>query len=251
MDGLTGAGPQASRLRHKAIDAVQRWTDPREKELRKRRRLRRRTIRRNITSAVAVGADITLVAVSAPAWAIVIVGTWSGIVVITAAVSTRRYLAQRGKPLPHGTFRAQPLPPIGSAAHPLIARLVQAQRAMHDLHRTIDRTGLLPADAVQETVSDAESGAVALHAMAHQIVAMERAAAVAPVELNPMLSQLETGVTEYESMVAAAVRIVGLSGAPPQRLGDSPVRHAADRMAGFASALNDIARQPQSPRRDN
>ncbi|NNH74911.1 hypothetical protein HLB23_34535 [Nocardia uniformis] len=242
---LRGMGEQA-------FSAVRRWADPRERELRKRRRVRRRSLRLGTASGVTTIGTIGLVLISAPAWAVVVVGGGAVALVTGAAVTTKRYLQLRKDPLPPAAFRPRRLPPLRSAARAAISRLVRAERAMHGLGNQISRSGRLPVDDLTDTVETAASGAAALHALAADIAAMEDAAGILGQANSPLAdhiraatARLDTGVTEYEQMVSAAVRVLAVpeSAALADDLGWAMVnlRDAADRLDGWAQALTDLA----------
>lgn len=239
-----------------ALHAVRKWADPRERELRRRRRVRRRSLRWSAASGVTALGTAGLVAISAPVWAVVVVGGGAAALVTGAAVSTRRYLELRRNPLPPAAFVPRRLPAAQSAARAPIARLVRAERAFHALGRQIEASGRIPADDFADTVATAASGAAALHALAGDIAAMEKALAVVATshagaglrqQSGAMVGRLESGVTEYEQLVAAAGQILaaGASEAPTpvDEFGWAmfTLREAADRLDGWAQALTDLA----------
>ncbi|MFE3189761.1 hypothetical protein ACFXHA_12185 [Nocardia sp. NPDC059240] len=245
-DTLRGVGEQA-------LVAVRKWADPRERELRKRRRARRRSFRLGTASGLTTAGTVGLMLISAPAWAVVIVGGGAVALVTGTAVTAKRYLEMRREPLPQAAFVARKLPPIRSAARASIARLVKAERALHGLHLQIARSGRLPEDDLEDTVETAASGAAALHALAQDVVAMERASGALGVNsplgehVRAVSIRLDGGVVEYEGMVAAAARVLAVpdSAAVADQLGWAMVnlRDAADRLDGWAQALTDLADQ--------
>ncbi|MFI1917073.1 hypothetical protein [Nocardia sp. NPDC020380] len=189
--------------------------------------------------------------ISAPAWAVIVVGGGAVALVTGAAVTTKRYLELRKEPLPQAAFVPRKLPPIRSMARASITRLVRAERALHELGEQISRTGRLPAEDLADTLETATSGAAALHALASDVVAMERASgamgAYSPlVDHVQLISvRLDGGVVEFEGMVAAAARVLAVpeSAAIADDLGMAMVhlRDAADRLDGWAQALTDLA----------
>ncbi|MCP9624086.1 hypothetical protein FOH10_20025 [Nocardia otitidiscaviarum] len=244
-EALRGMGEQA-------FATVRRWADPRERELRKRRRVRRRSLRLGTASGVTTIGTIGLVLISAPAWAVVVVGGGAVALVTGAAVTTKRYLQIRNDPLPPAAFQPRRLPPVRSAARAAIARLVRAERAMHGLGNQIARSGRLPADDLADTLETAGSGAAALHALAADMVAMERAASALSPTNSPVAEhiriaagRLDAGVAEYERIVAATAQVLAVpeSAALADDLGWAMVdlRDAADRLDGWAQALTDLA----------
>ncbi|WP_245553220.1 phage shock envelope stress response protein PspM [Nocardia veterana] len=237
-----------------ALHAVRKWADPRERELRRRRRVRRRSLRWSAASGVTALGTAGLVAISAPVWAVVVVGGGAAALVTGAALSTRRYLELRRHPLPPAAFVPRRLPSVQSAARAPIARLVRAERAFHELGRRIAAGGRVPVDDLADTVATAESGAAALHALAGDIAAMEKTLEVVATsgagaglaeQVRAMVARLDAGVAEYEQLLAAAGQVlaVGPGDGPADAFGWAMVtlREAADRLDGWAQALTELA----------
>ncbi|MEU1958080.1 hypothetical protein [Nocardia sp. NPDC019304] len=239
-----------------ALVAVRRWADPRERELRRRRRARRRSFQLGTVSGLTTVGTVGLVALSAPVWAVVMVGGGAVALVTGAALSTRRYLRLRGAPLPQAAFIPRKLPPLWSKARPTIARLVRAEKALHGMGAQIARSHRLPPDELADMLETAASGAAALHALAADITAMEQGlgaigsadspAAVALTEnLRLILARLDAGVAEYEQVVAAAGRILAVPEHTVVRHNFDTIvadlRHASDRLDGWAQALIEVA----------
>ncbi|MEU8901741.1 hypothetical protein [Nocardia sp. NPDC048505] len=239
-----------------ALTAVRKWADPRERELRKRRRARRASFQLGTASGLTTAGAVGLVVISAPIGAVVVLGGFAVALVTGAAYSARRYLRLRSVPLPQAAYVPRKQPPLGSASRPAIARLAQAERAMHGLTAAIGRSNRLPPDEFAEMVETAASGAEALHALSVDIVHMERALiAVGSEAANALranvqfaVSRLEAGVAEYEQVVAAAGGVLAV----PESLVVahqfdtivSDLRHAADRLDGWAQALTEVADRP-------
>ncbi|WP_327119553.1 hypothetical protein OHB12_13760 [Nocardia sp. NBC_01730] len=248
-----------------ALVAVRRWADPRERELRRRRRVRRRSFQLGTVSGLTTAGTVGLVVISAPVWAVVMVGGGAVALVTGAALSTRRYLRLRGAPLPQAAFLPRKQPPLWSSARAPIGRLVRAEKALHGLGAQIRRSSRLPEDELADLLETAASGSAALHALAADITAMEQAlgtmgrsnspAAVALTEnLRFTLGRLDAGVAEYEQVVAAAGRILAVPEKTLLRHNFDTIvadlRHASDRLDGWAQALTEVADQsvPASPR---
>lgn len=250
---LTQRLPETLRgMGEQAFSAVRRWADPRERELRRRRRFRRRSLRLGTASGVTTIGTIGLVLISAPAWAVVVVGGGAVALVTGAAVTTKRYLQLRKETLPPAAFMPRKLPPLRSAVRASISRLVRAERAMHGLGNQIAVSGRLPEEDIVDTLETAGSGAAALHALAADVVAMEQAAGMLSQPNSPLhdhiraaTSRLDSGVAEYEQIVTAAARVLAVpeSAALADDLGWAMVnlRDAADRLDGWAQALTDLA----------
>ncbi|MEU7629187.1 hypothetical protein AB0C34_04260 [Nocardia sp. NPDC049220] len=239
-----------------ALVAVRRWADPRERELRRRRRARRRSFQLGTVSGLTTAGTVGLVVLSAPVWAVAMVGGGAVALVTGAALSTRRYLRLRGTPLPQQAFIPRKQPPLWSNARPAIGRLVRAEKALHGLGAQIGRSNRLPAEELADLLDTAASGSVALHALAADISAMEQAldamgpsnspAAVALTEnLRSILNRLDGGVAEYEQVVAAAGRILAVPENTLLRHNFDTIvadlRNASDRLDGWAQALIEVA----------
>lgn len=248
-DTLREAGEQA-------LGAVRRWADPRERELRKRRRARRRSFQLGTVSGLTTAGTVGLAVISAPAWIVVVIGGGAVMLVTGTALSARRYLRLRRNPLPRATFVPKKLPPLWSATRAPIAQLIQAERALYDLGAQLEHTRRLPDDELTDMLETAESGAAALHALASDVMAMERAAGTVGRanssaadalrgNIDFVLARLEPGVVEYEDVVAAAARILAVPETAVVRhefdVIVADLRHAADRLDGWAQALTEIA----------
>ncbi|RBO96555.1 phage shock envelope stress response protein PspM [Nocardia puris] len=239
-----------------ALVAVRRWADPRERELRKRRRARRRSYQLGTVSGLTTAGTVGLVVISAPAWAVVVLGGGAVALVTGTALSARRYLRLRRSPLPQAAFVPRKQPPLRSAARAPITRLIGVERAMHGLVAQIAASHRLPEDELTEMVETAASGAAALHALASDIVGMERAIASLG-HTNPQavqalignvrfaLGRIEAGIAEYEQVVAAAGRVLAVpeSSVVAHRFDGivAELRDAADRLDGWAQALTEVA----------
>ncbi|MBF6354595.1 hypothetical protein IU449_08585 [Nocardia higoensis] len=251
-DALRDVGEQA-------LVAVRRWADPRERELRKRRRARRRSVRLGTVSGITSVGLVGLVIISAPAWAVVVLGGGAVAAVTGAAYNTRRYLQMRDLPLPPPRFQPRRQPPLRSAARTSIARLVRAERVMHGVTAQIAAGRRLPPAELAELAETAAAGAAALHALAADIVQMEQALEIVG-QANPRassslaetvraaLARLDHGVGEYEHVLAAASHVLAV---PENSVVDyqfagivGELRDAADRLDGWAQALTEMADQP-------
>ncbi|MFI6168478.1 hypothetical protein ACIBCN_16995 [Nocardia sp. NPDC051052] len=241
-----------------ALVTVRRWADPRERELRRRRRARRRSFQLGTASGITTAGAVGLVVLTAPAWIVVVIGGGAVALVTGTALSARRYLRLRNTPLPQATFIPSKQPRLWSRARGPIARLVRAERALHGLGTQIARGNRLPDDELTDMLETAHSGSAALHALAADITAMEQAlgamgrsqspaAAGLTDNLQFALGRLDTGVVEYEQVVAAAGRILAVPESAVLRHNFDAIvadlRHAADRLDGWAQALTEVADQ--------
>ncbi len=250
--------------------------DARTRHLRGVSRLRRASRRWTVLAAVLGGATVVLtpyagIGVMDAVWAAL-----TGGAVAAAAFRWRDYRAAAALPVPesdpvgrHGSAARRAVrtavesSPLGrfavehvqrqslrirfrdSAAGPYADRLEEASRTLAGL------TTRLPEPA-RDAVAEAEVAERELRELAERIVSVERALRFAPAEAREplsaghagMLGQLGDGVTTYERLVAAAAECVAadridLAVAPTaiDRLTD-----AADKLAGFASALAELRR---------
>ena len=231
--------------------AVRQWADPRERELRKRRRARRRSIRLGTASGFTAVGAAALTVVAAPFWAVVLTGTGAAALVVPAALATKRYLRLRAKPLPAAGATVRMLPPMTSRARAPMVRLASSERSLREVLVIIDRSAPVPAEDIAETVETAESAAAALHALSKDIIALERAAkragAAAPElehSVGLALAELAAGVQEYEKLLRAAARLTSPASAARLSATESAtweLRLAADRLDGWAEALTELA----------
>lgn len=238
-------------LSSSALVAVRRWADPRERELRKRRRMRRNSVRLGAASGVTAVGAIGLAAVSAPVWSVVVVGGGTAVLVANSALTARRYLRLKQRPLPPAAFIKKPLPPLGSAARTPVSRLVKSERALYELMTALSRTRRLPPEELADTVLAAEGSAAALHALAADIIAMEEAASAASKfgrdlvrTVTLSVRQLNDGVLEYERVVAAAAHVLAVTDASSAITvpgAQAELRAAADRLDGWAEAFAELA----------
>jgi hypothetical protein len=130
----------------------------------------------------------------------------------------------------------------GSSAAPLLRRLDRAARAMDVV---VNRLG----GAAESTRREAADAEFALRSAASRLVAVERAAAVAPADAQARLDAgaltlctgLADGVTAYERLVAAAGECVAADSLPDgivlRRLTD-----ATDALRGLAAGLAETTR---------
>ncbi|MFH5206788.1 phage shock envelope stress response protein PspM [Antrihabitans spumae] len=231
--------------------SVRRWADPREREIRKRRRARRRGIRYGAASGVTALGAAGLAVAAAPVWIVVATTGGAAVLVLPAALATRKYLRLRDAPLPPAAPPVRALPPVGSSARPAIARLAHVERSLHDVLGVVARLSPVPAEELAETAATAQSAAGALEALAVDIVALERAAhrvGRPGPELQRSiafaLGELLSGLSEYEHLLEAAARMtspLGLEQRSPLASANRELRVAADRLDGWADALAELA----------
>lgn len=146
-----------------------------------------------------------------------------------------------------------PLPPAGSAARAPMQRLAECEATLADLLRQLSEpsslgTAPVPEMSVADARATAAEAATALRALAMRIQSIERARNAAPARERAALDsaiatlreQLEDGVENFGSLVAAAGRAVAASS---HGLADSRLflTDATDRLAGLALALRELS----------
>lgn len=240
-------------LGESVLGAVRAWADPRERELRRRRRARRRTIRYSAATGVAGLGAVGVAALVDPAWTAALPAGVAFVFAVPAVLAARKYTRMQHVPLPAASPVRRPLPPVTSSARAPMTRLSRAERSLAELHPVIERSAMVPADELAETMDAAATAAVALRALGDDVVAMERARVGAEtavqrdldVAVSAIGKQLDAGVAEYEELLRAAARMAtpisaGTTALPPTaRL---ELRDAADRLDGWAEALAELAR---------
>ncbi|MDP9165137.1 MAG: hypothetical protein M3O32_03600 [Actinomycetota bacterium] len=230
--------------------------DPRAKMMRKRRW----ALRAGVFFAFATGLWIAVTGVLAswdevPAWVLPIPGSIAVGAAFLATLSFLRYRWLRRSPMPPER-RARRLPPWGSAARAPIAALTSSERGLFSLLGVMERGRMLPADELRDVTAAANQTAATMAATATEIVSLEKAATAAPqsrVHLAPTIraftAQLDSGVRQYDEMVAAAAQLVSaansgsMSSSPmsAQRYRDQ-LGTATDRLAGWAQAFDELGR---------
>ncbi|RVW04308.1 hypothetical protein EGT50_05245 [Rhodococcus xishaensis] len=230
-------------------DTMRRWTDPRERMLRKRRRARKQAARFGIASGASVVATASLAVASAPDWTMVATGGAAALFAIPALAAVGAYRRLAAIPLPPAAQSRQPMPPAGSASRAPMERLTHAEASLHQLLGVLNRSANVDAAELDRTAETARSASVALRAVAADVVAMESAghgtaAAATHLErsIQAAVGQLGDGVAQYEGLVTAAARMTesaqssnALSGQQQEEL-----LSASDRLLGWAQALGEV-----------
>ncbi len=184
-------------------------------------------------------------------------GAFSGLVgtVVFGALGVRSgiRLYRLSKITVPATPRPPELPRRGSVAREPMERLARSEASLAELLAQLSEsaehgTAPVPQLSVEQTRSTAEEAAAALRTLAARIESVERARASAPASEHAALDaavaelrgQLDEGVEEYGSLVAAAGRAVAASsgGVPQAR---EALTDATDRLAGLASALRELS----------
>ncbi|MDJ0391792.1 hypothetical protein QMK17_00415 [Rhodococcus sp. G-MC3] len=244
------AAGNARRIGESAAAAVSRWNDPRQKQIRRIRRARRRGSWFGSASGVSAVSTAGLAAASAPEWTMLATGGTAAVFAIPAVFAFNRFRRLRGQPLPVERPRKTVLPSRSSAAYEPINRLVGAQQSLFELSGILARSEFVDQVELTETNDVAAAAARALTEMASDIVAMERAAdanARAGAHLVTTIAgaagELLSGVDQYEDLVAAAARLTSPGGVPSTAVDRrrAELVSATDRLDGWASALAELA----------
>lgn len=237
-------------------DKWDRWNDPAAKLRRKRRRTSR---------ALTVWSVLTLLSVL---WAVVgyaglggaegIQGAFSGLAatLIFGALGVRsgiRLHRLSRTPLPERHSAAPTaLPPSGSAAREPMERLRRGEESLGELLAQLESphgtSGATPEMSVDDARATAAEAASALRALAARVESIERARRSAPEDeragldsaVASLRTQLDEGLDEYGTLVAAAGRAVAASSAGVQPAREA-LTDATDRLAGLASALRELS----------
>ncbi|WP_174565308.1 phage shock envelope stress response protein PspM [Rhodococcoides yunnanense] len=250
VSSVRAAADGARRFGESMVDAAGRWNDPRQKQIRRIRRARRRGSWLGGASGVSTASTVGLAAASAPEWMMLATGGTAMLFAVPAVFAVGRFRRLRAQPLPPQRPGRTALPARTSAAHEPLQRLAGAQRSLYELSGVLSRSESVDPADLADTMEVAEGAAAALRAMAGDVVSMERAAesnARAAAHLESAISgaahDLESGVDQYEELVAAAARLTA-----PARLPMSSVdvrraelTSATDRLEGWATALAELA----------
>jgi hypothetical protein len=231
-------------------DFARKWTDPREKRLRKMKRARRRSVRYGSASGVSAVSTAGLAVASAPEWTLVAGGGAATLLAIPAALAWRRLRQYRKDPLPlRGPLRR--FVPNGAAATGLMRRLVASEQSLYQLLLVLAGSQSVPPEEVDEISTAAWETADALEGAAREIAAMEQASRAAKhtyphleSAIAAVLQRLSDGVAQHEALVAMAAQMAAAAAADPFG-GLDRYRHdlmaATDRLEGLAGALHELA----------
>lgn len=231
-------------------DTMRRWSDPRERMLRKRRRARRRATRFGVVSGVSVVGTASLAVASAPDWTVVATGGAAALFAVPAVAAVGTYRRLTAAPLPAATGTRRPPPPVGSAARAPMERLARAEHGLDQLLGVLRRSAVVPVEELDRTGDTARSASAALRAVAGDVVAMESAgrgtaAAAAHLErsIQAAVGQLDVGVAQYEGLVTAAAKLTApaQSSSHPLLTGQrDELLSASDRLEGWAEAIGEV-----------
>lgn len=233
-----------------------RWKDPAARlERRKQRTSRALTLWIVLTLLCGIAATAGIVGASAAAGVATSVFTALAGVAVFGTFGVRAGLRLRALhrvPLPMSASRLE-LPARSSAAHRPMQRLAEAEASLSELLAQLSQPQLgvhatVPGASVAQARTTAQQAATVLRALAGRVEAVERARDAAPVAERPALEaavltlveQLEDGLDDYGSLVAAAGRALAASsgGVAVSR---EALTDATDRLAGLAIALRELS----------
>lgn len=249
-------GPVLTGFRQKLAS----WRDPRAKLLRRRRRAKHATVTGAVgTGALGGGAFVSFSPevlgipvdpgfmdsmLNVAAFGIGGLAVAAGAGTVSAGLKYRRL---NRTPLPDPPPEPVELPPSGSQAREPMRRLRDAEQSLHTALTQLTAAGVGGAgDAVVDARATAAHAAGASREVAARLVAVEAAIRHAPEsdrvalreEVQRMRTELDEGVEGYGRLVAAAGRAVAASGSGDQTY---LVQDATDRLAGLASALQELS----------
>lgn len=244
------AADSARRIGESVIEAAGRWNDPRQKQIRRIRRARRRGSWFGGATGASALSTAGLAVASAPEWTMIATGGGAALLAVPTVFAITRYKQLKSEPLPARKPGKSMLPARHSSAFTSMNRLAGAQRSLYELTGVLLRSESIASEDILETTEVAYSAAAALTDMATDIVAMERAAESntrAGVHLTSSISgaaaELEAGVDQYEELVEAAARLTSPSGMPSSAVAArrAELSSATDRLQGWAFALEELA----------
>ncbi|MBA8960605.1 phage shock envelope stress response protein PspM [Rhodococcus opacus] len=250
VSGLAGIQGALRDAGESVADAAQKWRDPRERLLRKKRRARRRAKRYGIVSGSSATGAAGLALMAAPEWSMLMAGGGAVVFAVPAVLAVSRYRKLDAVTLPPGLPARRVLPAPSSAAREPMERLVHSERALHGILGVLSRSGTISGEDIEDTHATARSAAAALQAVALDITSMEDAAqgsraAAAPLHraITSAAAQLDDGVDQFEELVAAAaeVAVPGTTSAVGELAYErAELVSATEKLAGLAAALGEI-----------
>jgi hypothetical protein len=250
----------ASELSELVVRKISAATDPRERQLRRRRRALRWGL---IFSAGCVFWGVVTAVLAAWGWFALLLEITGGVAVAQAMIATLlliRYQWLKSEPLPvQRPTNIRRLPPPSSAARPAMSALGASERGFFSLLGVIGRGNMLPDTEIRDLTAAADKSSAAMAATAAEVVSMERAANGTPQSrsylaptINAFTAQLSAGVRQYNEMVTAAAQLVSAANgdrgatlmASRQRYRDE-LAGATDRLVGWSQAFDELGGLPR------
>ncbi|ORI12072.1 hypothetical protein BJD99_16250 [Rhodococcus sp. 1163] len=244
------AADSARRIGESVIEAAGRWNDPRQKQIRRVRRARRRRSWFGGATGASALSTAGLAVASAPEWTMIATGGGAALLAVPTVFAITRYKQLNSEPLPARKPGKSMLPARHSSAFTSMNRLAGAQRSLYELTGVLLRSESIASEDILETTEVAYAAAAALTDMSTDIVAMERAAesniragAHLTNSISGAAAELEAGVDQYEELVEAAARLTSPTGMPSSAVAArrEELSSATDRLQGWAFALDELA----------
>ncbi|MBH0120659.1 hypothetical protein I0Q12_14515, partial [Rhodococcus sp. CX] len=164
---------------------------------------------------------------------------------VPAVLAVRKVRRLDAVPIPPAPPRRRALPPDGSVARAPMARLASNERSLAHLLGVLARSQAVVAEDLDEIGEAARAASSALEAVAVDVVALESAARGSAAAGH----RLETGVDQFEELVAAAARLAGApEGSRPMAVLEqqrAELISASDRLEGWAQSWQDVDRIQQ------
>ena len=250
----------ASDIAGLVVQKISAATDPRERQLRRRRRALRWGL--IFTAGCVFWAAVTAI-LAAWGWFVLLLQITGAVAVLQAMIATLlliRYRWLKADPLPaQRPTNIRRLPPPSSAARPAMYALGASERGFFSLLGVIERGNMLPDSEIRALAAAAKQSSAAMAATAAEVVSMERAAHGAPQShaylaptINAFTAQLSGGVRQYNEMVTAAAQLVSSANADGgaalvasrQRYRDE-LSGATDRLVGWSQAFDELGGLPR------
>ncbi|WP_149359917.1 phage shock envelope stress response protein PspM [Lolliginicoccus suaedae] len=264
-----GAGQFLRDVHGRVTDAVTRFTDPREKQIRRTRKARRRSVRLGAASGITGTGTVGLaIASSAPDWTIIAGGGATALFAVPAVMAWQRFRTYRTQPLPPVRPARRFHPAYSSAAYDAMLRLGDAEQSLYRMLTVLSRAEVVPHSDLEEISVTSAAAGDALEATARDVVEMEHAQKAlrgrgqrrgAPgaqhdlrLPISALADQVTEGVEEIEALARAASQMTEavFDRSRPAQPGGRVVEamdkrraellDAADRLEGLAHGLREL-----------
>jgi len=250
----------ASDLSELVFQTISAATDPRERQLRRRRRALRWGL---IFAAGTIFWAVVTAILAAWGWFALLLEITGGVAVAQAMIATLlliRYRWLKADPLPpQRPTSIRRLPPPSSAARPAMYALGASERGFFSLLGVIERGNMLPDTEIRDLTAAAKKSSAAMAATAAEVVSMERAAhnsassrSYLVPTINAFTAQLSAGVRQYNEMVTAAAQLVSSANADcgaalvaSRQRYRAELAGATDRLVGWAQAFDELGGLPR------
>lgn len=225
--------------------ALERWSDPRARLLRRRRAAGAATAGLAGTAGASAAGTAGLALAGASEWLVVPGVGVTAVLVVPAVAVAARLRRLRATPLPPERVRPVALPPPGSPVREPMRRLGSAEGALAELLGVLGHDPTVPPAEIDEARDAARLAAGRLRAGAADVGALVRARDSSPAAARELAGVVDTavigvdsGVASFEGLVTAAARAVAVRAAPGP---DGDLVAAVDRVDALTDALQEIA----------